>query len=101
MATVNGGTSIKFKNTETQTAKWQIARIAPFGGLQKDMNFLKVARGNKSRKVNTAYPSRLIPCSGKLTGSSIADLKAQVDAFQLLMEGVGNLDIDIDQQGNY
>lgn len=105
MPLVNGGTSVKFNGTELQSANVIISSIEPYGGLQKSLNYLKLSRSNKSRKTNQVYPSRIIPCSGKIVGSSVADLKTQVDAFQALLDvptGVAaNLDIDIDQAGNY
>lgn len=105
MATVNGGTSIKFNGNELQSTKVIISKIEPFGGLVKELNYFKIARNNRSRRTNLVYPSRMIPMNGKIIGNSIADLKAQVDAFQALLEvptgAAASLDIDIGQNGVY
>lgn len=105
MPLANGGTSVKFNGNELQSANVIISRIEPFGGLQKELNYFKIARSNRSRRTNQVYPQRIIPMSGKIIGSSIANLKTQIDAFHTLMEvpagTSANLDVDVAQTGTY
>lgn len=88
-------TGITFNSNSLQTANIHTADIDHGGMPEKDANLYPLAHANKSVIPLTNYPSRVIRISGKIIGSSIADLDSRIDTFkQYFVEQDKNLDID-------
>lgn len=101
MATVLGGTSVRWNGTELQTTSRAVVMIEQYGRLSKLMNTVPIARANLSKTLNRTNQIRTIPCMIQLKATNPASLKTQVDTLQTLLTGVGNLDIDLGQDGTY
>jgi hypothetical protein len=75
------GTAISFDGNSLQTANIITSKIDK-GFPDKNMSFLPIARANRSLISGVNYPSRRIRISGKLQGSSIANMDALEDTFK-------------------
>jgi hypothetical protein len=94
------GTNVTFAGTSIQTTSVVVGELQHYGGLQKEVATIPIIRGDKSVRTNVQYPSRTITVKGRIIGTSLSTVKSQVDSLLLLMEGVGNLDIDMLQTGS-
>lgn len=88
-------TNVSFAGTALQTANIMINNIQHFGIPAKNMSLMTLDHDNRSVIPFTSYGNRVVLVEGTITGSSIADLDARLDAFKLLFNNQDqNLDID-------
>lgn len=90
-------TGISFDENDLQTANILTAEISHENNPNKDAPMSPLAHSNRSNIPFVNYPSRSIRISGKIIGSSIADLDSRIDDFKAYFLGTDrNLDIDYD-----
>ena len=88
-------TNITFDGNDLQTANILTASIDHESIPVKDAKIYGFAHANRSAIPFINYPSRVIRVSGKVIGSSIADLDSRLDTFRgYFRDKDSNLDID-------
>lgn len=87
-------TSISFDGNDLQTANILTADISHANLPAKDAAMFALANSNRSTIPNINYPNKVIRISGKIIGSTIADLDSRLDTFRGYFRGQDkNLDI--------
>ncbi len=88
-------TAISFDSNSLQTASILTADISHESLPAKSANMFALSHANKSVIPFVSYSDRTIKVSGKIIGSSIADLDSKLDTFRGYFRGTDkNLDID-------
>jgi len=88
-------TNVTFDGNDLQTDSILTAEIDHASIPVKDAKLYSLAHANRSAIPYVSYPSRSIKLSGKIIGTSIADLDSKLDTFRAYFRGTDkNLDID-------
>jgi hypothetical protein len=88
-------TNVVFAGNSLQTSQILTAEIDMADIPTKDAKLYVLAHANASKIPFTSYPSRTVKISGRLIGTSIANLDALIDTFKgYLAQQDQNLDVD-------
>jgi len=91
---MNPGQAVSFSGNSLQTANILTDKIDHNGFPEKDAKLYALAHANQSNTPFVNYPTKTIPVTGTIFGSSIADLDSRIDAFKSYLAGTEqNLDI--------
>jgi len=87
--------SIKFDNTELVNTTYVPRFVKHESSPERESVLLPITRQNGSVRVSSRYSTKTIQLQGILTGTSQANLEANIDAFKELFSRIDkNLDID-------
>ena len=87
-------TSVSFASNSLQTANIIVSDVDHYGVPTKDVKIYPLAHANRSKIPYSSFPTKTIPVSGTIVGTSPADLDNQIDIFKSYLNGTEqNLDI--------